>query len=499
MKIKSLIINLLIFSAWLFSMVLVYKQNYAGASASKLEQFETISSPKTGVQRWFDVTINDKKIGYAMNSYSETPLGYVFKDYSLLRMPMAGVVREVLVDFYAVVNDDLSIKSFTFGLTSGDYSTDVFGTMSGSNLQLKVQTGNQISDIEFPAVNGLYFPGVVPLLFASKGFPQGDFSLPSIDPFSLTISDVNINVGAKEQLKIGDETFDVYRLEITTTGVVSTMWVTINGTVLKEEETAGMKMTLTSKEKALDIPDTDPQWDILKTFAVGVDRIINNPRDVSYMKVQLTGIEPAGFNLHDDFQRVISVKPLIIEMNPTDSAKSAGKALSVKQLKAFIEPEPFIQSDNPRIIRQANQIVKDAENDSLKAVQLVDWVYINIEKDFVISIPSAVEVLRIRRGDCNEHSALFTAMARAVGIPTKICLGIVYSKDMFYYHAWPAVYLNGRWRAVDPTFGQQAADATHIKLLEGGHDAQASLMRVVGKMNVEIIELSNILSIAENR
>lgn len=499
MKIKSLVINLLFFAAWLFSMVLVYKQNYAGASASKLTQFETISPPKIGVQRWFNVTINDKKIGYAMNSYSESPLGYVFKDYSLLRMPMAGVVREVLVDFYAVVNDDFSIKSFTFGLASGDYSTDVFGTMSGNSLQLKVQTGDHISDIEFPADNGLYFPGVAPLLLASKGFPLGDFSLPSIDPFSLTVSDAAINVGPKEKLKIGDETFDVYRLEITATGVVSTMWVAIDGTVLKEEETAGMKMTLTSKEKALDIPDTDPQWDILKTFAVGVDRIIDNPREADYMKIQLTGIEPAGFVLYDDFQRVISVKPLIIEMNPSDTTKNIDNIITAEQMKAYTEPESFIQSDNQSIIHQANLIIKGVEDDSLKTVKLVDWIYINIEKDFAISIPSAAEVLRVRRGDCNEHSALFTAMARAAGIPTKICLGIVYSKDMFYYHAWPAVYVNGRWRAVDPTFGQQVADATHIKLLEGGHDSQASLMRVVGKLNVKIIELSNRLSIAENR
>ena len=122
MNIRSLLINLSFFAAWIFSMTLVYNQNYAGAGLSSLTQLQNVSSPQIDAQRWFDVSINENKIGYAMNSYSETSLGYVFKDYSLLRLPMAGVTREVLMDFYAVVNDDFSIKAFTFGLTSGEYS-----------------------------------------------------------------------------------------------------------------------------------------------------------------------------------------------------------------------------------------------------------------------------------------------------------------------------------------------------------------------------------------
>jgi hypothetical protein len=43
---------------------------------------------------------------------------------------------------------------------------------------------------------------------------------------------------------------------------------------------------------------------------------------------------------------------------------------------------------------------------------------------------------------------------------------------------------------MDPTFGQDLADATHIKILEGGFERQADLLRVVGKMSVTVLETS---------
>ncbi len=476
-------------------MVLVYNQNYAGSRVSNLTEYQTVTDIEADTQRWFNVTLNGNKIGYAMTSYSHSELGYVFKDYSLLRMPMAGVLREVLLDFYAVIDREYSIKTFTFGLTSGDYSTDILGGVKNGFLDVKVQTGGKPTKLVFPAANGLYLPGMVSYLLASKSFPQGEFKLAGFDPFALVVSDMIIDVGPKERIEVDGKSYEAYRLDVTASGVTSIMWATDDGGVIKEEEAAGMEMALTTKQNALNIPDINPDWDILKSLAVRVDKEIENPRDVTYMKVQLIGIEAAGFNLQDDFQNVVSTDPLIVEVTNEPCRADSNKA-EPKDLKTYLQSESFLQSDDPRIIRQAKLIVGDIKNDSLKALALADWVYKNIEKDYAVSLPSAVEVLRVKRGDCNEHSALYTALARAVGIPTKICLGIVYNKGMFYYHAWPAVYLNNCWQPIDPTLNQYPADATHIKLLHGSFDAQASLMRVVGKLEVKLIEYKTSLNLA---
>jgi len=475
-------------------MVLVYNQNYASSQVSDLTEYQTVAEIEAGKQRWFNVTLNDNKIGYAMTSYNHSALGYIFKDYSLLRMPMAGVLREVLLDFFAVANDDYSIKTFTFGLTSGDYSTDILGGVKNGFLDIEVQTGDKPTKLVFPATDGLYLPGMISFLLASKGFPQGEFKLAGFDPFALMVSDIIVNVRPKERIEVDGKRYEAYRLDVSASGVSSIMWAIDDGSVVKEEEAAGMELTLTSKQAALNIPDINPDWDILKSLAVRVDKEIENPRDVTYMKVRLIGIEPAGFNLQDDFQNVVSTDPLIVEVSGKPCQPDSAKT-EPEDLKTYLQSESFVQSDDPRIIRQAKLIIGDIENDSLKALALAEWVYKNIEKDYAVSLPSAVEVLRVRRGDCNEHSSLYTALARAVGIPTKICLGIVYNDGMFYYHAWPAVYLGNCWWSIDPTLNQYPADATHIKLLHGSFDAQASLMRVVGKLEIELIDYKTSLKL----
>jgi len=91
------------------------------------------------------------------------------------------------------------------------------------------------------------------------------------------------------------------------------------------------------------------------------------------------------------------------------------------------------------------------------------------------------------KGDCNEHAVLFAALTKAVGIPVKVVLGVVYLDGRFYYHAWNEVYL-GKWVPVDSTFGQMPSDATHIKFIEGDISKSPEILKVVGKIKLEVIE-----------
>jgi transglutaminase-like putative cysteine protease len=118
-----------------------------------------------------------------------------------------------------------------------------------------------------------------------------------------------------------------------------------------------------------------------------------------------------------------------------------------------------------------------------------DWVYRNIAKQPTISIPNALEVLRIRKGDCNEHTVLFNALARAVGIPAKTVIGVVHLRGAFYYHAWSEVWA-GAWVSLDPVFNQFPADVTHIKFLEGDIDRQIDILRLIGNLKIEVLEAS---------
>ena len=117
----------------------------------------------------------------------------------------------------------------------------------------------------------------------------------------------------------------------------------------------------------------------------------------------------------------------------------------------------------------------------------MDWVYKNLEKRPTMSVPSAKDVLASRVGDCNEHSILAAALLRASGVPCRVVVGVLYFQDRFYYHAWLEVFY-GRWLAVDPLMGQIPADATHIRFLAGGLSRQAELVRIIGRLEIEILE-----------
>ena len=151
-----------------------------------------------------------------------------------------------------------------------------------------------------------------------------------------------------------------------------------------------------------------------------------------------------------------------------------------------------------------------AQTGRARAEKLTRYVNALLDKKPTVSLPSAREVLRTRVGDCNEHTALYVAMARALGIPARIAVGLVYIHGAFYYHAWPEVYLTdgpglraegaglkegaglrapGLWLPVDPTLNEFPADATHLRLARGGLDKQAMILPLIGRLTLDVLEV----------
>ena len=163
-------------------------------------------------------------------------------------------------------------------------------------------------------------------------------------------------------------------------------------------------------------------------------------------------------------------------------------------LDVFLRPEPFLESDAPQIRAEAARAAAGAATPRLAAERLVRYVHAIIEKKPTVSLPSALEVLKTRIGDCNEHTALYVAMARALRLPARAAVGLVYLRGAFYYHAWAEVWVDegqgrGLWLPVDPTLNQFPADATHVRLARGGLERQASIVGLVGHARLEILDV----------
>jgi hypothetical protein len=102
-------------------------------------------------------------------------------------------------------------------------------------------------------------------------------------------------------------------------------------------------------------------------------------------------------------------------------------------------------------------------------------------------------VLQSRSGDCTEHSVLFAALARAVGIPTEQVAGVMYAQGFggFAYHAWNRVYV-GQWIEVDPTFNEgppNSVNPTHIVFAFGPLERQSAIVNLMGRVRVRLLEV----------
>ena len=160
----------------------------------------------------------------------------------------------------------------------------------------------------------------------------------------------------------------------------------------------------------------------------------------------------------------------------------------------FLAATAYIQTDHPDIRAKASEILEGETNSWRAAEKLCRWVYAAItDKRMSGGFASSLTTLQSRTGDCTEHTVLFIALARAAGIPARICSGIVFAKDAFYYHFWPEVYV-GSWVQMDPTLNQIIADANHIQL--GGSTLEtdnlmefaADVFQTLNQLEIAIVE-----------
>ena len=271
-------------------------------------------------------------------------------------------------------------------------------------------------------------------------------------------------------------------------GISVTSWLDGAGRTLKEESPAGFSLVRQNPLEAQSLSTTSSvPLDLITQTSITPDKPILTPERKHLITLKLSGINLANFPLLNVGRQSLNQDQLEIRREEVNRLGFVGLPVQQKVLDPFIQPTVFLQSDHPEIRRLAAKIVNGEKDARKAALRIKDWVYKEIAKEPTVSIPNALEVLQTRRGDCNEHTVLFNALARASGIPAKTVVGVVYVRDAFYYHAWSEVWL-GQWVSLDSVLDQFPADATHIKFLEGEIDRQIDILQLIGNLKIQVIE-----------
>jgi transglutaminase-like putative cysteine protease len=226
--------------------------------------------------------------------------------------------------------------------------------------------------------------------------------------------------------------------------------------------------------------------DIYEMTAISANKSLG--RNLEELKLRLTGVELDGFDVKGYRQRLRGDTLTITREAPSAlvAAYRLPNGAKATVMSVFLDAEPMLESENPEIVTLARRLRGTETDPRFVAERINKWVFDSVEKKITVGIPSALATLRTRSGDCNEHTQLFVALARAAGIPARVAAGVAYMDGKFYYHAWPEIWLE-RWVALDPTFGQFPADASHLRFTIGNLGKQAELLRLMGTLRIDVL------------
>jgi len=483
-------VSFVILAAWVGVMALLLRRSYLEASSASLA---TDLARYGSAAVWRGVYYRGEKIGFTVSQTLPERDGFELQEDGRLQMALLGATTAATIRTDAHVNRAFALRAFEFSLDPGTGKVEVRGRLDGRRLALEVRTpsGARAEErlLDEPPALSLNLSRRL----AGGGLTTGArHQWTMFDPATLRNSPVVVDVGKRELVRgAGVAPIPAFRVEMTYAGLRTTSWVTDTGEVVREESPLGLITIRESPESARAMAVSNRvREDLLQTSAVvpNMSTRIDEPRDVRRMRLRLRGLEAAGFPRGDldgvaqrvdgDVLELIDPRQLKAERADPDAAR-------------YLAAEPFIESDAPEIRAEADTAVRGVDGDRARAERLTRYVNALLDKKPTVSLPSAREVLRTKVGDCNEHTALYVAMARAIGIPARIAVGLVFVHGAFYYHAWPEVYVDraagrGLWLPVDPTLNQFPADATHLRLTRGGLDRQAAILPLIGHLAIDV-------------
>ena len=448
---------------------------------------------------WMGTYFKGKKLGFTFARMRVTDNEIMVDSKVFFQLKAAGVNQTTTFSQNTRLTPDLRLKDFS-----------LVQVIMGSRQQVDARLENgkliyRVTGLGFDKTKSIPFPAnIAPsstflLNIVRDGLKVGKKGKIPIfmDPFQM-LMDVEYHILRREPFEYQGRKVDTYVIAHKLGGMESTLWVSAGGSVMREMTSQGFESRKEPEHIATDLGDEVMTVSSLITLTlVKPGKKISQPGEKRRMKMRLSQVKSPDLIPQDHRQQVLESEKsadgtyasvLLVNTEPRQVKQAVQRPISTFAQPEYLEDSAEVQSKHPLIRTLAKELVGDTK-DAWKAARKINlWVFRNLKKELVDSA-SALNALQQRRGECQSHTYLYTALARAAGIPTKIVNGLVYSPKYqgFLYHAWPEVYV-GEWRALDPTFGQDVVDATHIKLSEGQKDSQFKLMEFVGKVKIELIE-----------
>lgn len=272
----------------------------------------------------------------------------------------------------------------------------------------------------------------------------------------------------------------VFDQQVKETGLRSKMWIDLENRDMLKMEILKRKIFKTDHKVVSKIKVANMDPGILTKSNVSIADI----QGISYMKVKAciepTGVKLTPADLNVPGQRFTgTVKNNVIEgvfeiehkrYNGENAPPFPPDFSGDPALKKYLEPDNIVESNDPVLIAKARELTRGAADSWDAARRLSKWVAENI----TYGIPGGEtprKTYDMREGECGAHSFLLTTFCRAVGIPSRVVWGGMYTPNLggaFGQHGWNEIYMGeAGWITVDSTaFETDYIDSGHIRVSE---------------------------------
>ncbi len=471
---------------WLGLMGTLLQEQFLSSAVGEMRDRFSLAAVES--DDWYMVRIGGAYAGYGRSRQIHRGNEWLIRDDLNIALNIQGQVKPIKIANESVVDEDFRLVSFDLKVNSGLVSFEQKGHIEGRTLLLEIprhQGGGvkRIKIFESPRISrSLGLP--VPL----TGLKVGDeVHLPVFDPLDGQKSDSVIKVVERADLEISGKTTQAWRVRAIYRTMELTMWIDDEGRLLKGRMPLNMTVTRSDKvELAREMRTTAKNLpDMMELTAVPVEGDIPEGDKLTHAAFDIT--QSGGLPVPSDSYHQ-KVEGSRITLNRETLPKAAYSLPNTDPAMAeYLGSSRFIRSDNKEIIQTARKIVGD-EKDPVKAGLLInEWVHKTLKKTPTPGVPDAYTVLLTKQGDCNEHAVLSAALARAVGLPSRVVVGITHFQDGFAYHAWVNYWAGDTWFSADPLTGKAPIGPLYVALLYGDVDKHVNVISYIGKLKLKVV------------
>ncbi|MRR16139.1 MAG: transglutaminase domain-containing protein [Deltaproteobacteria bacterium] len=481
-------------SVWGIGMIIVFLV----LLAIRLQLFEEKSidrpmAPRTALthasESWMNIYQNKKKIGVIRRTFTPLSSGHFQTSENItMQINTMGVIQALSIATDSNLNPDMTFSSFNFELNSSLFRFQARGYVSDKKLILYTGLPSSPQKTIIPVAEIPHISGNIYEAAFRGGLEKSatrDFSI--FDPSTLSIRKVSVTRSADEIIPIMGKRVLTQKLCADFMGAKNCAWLAGDGEILRESGMLGLSMEKVNAEQARVGISPDGAADMTQVASIPSNLLIAEPAKLTAITIKITGIRTQGLLLQGGRQN-FNQNSLTITRETIPTA--SGQAAIPPVFQTYLQPSPLIQSADMKMTAQVQKIIHPADSPPVRLRKIVGWVYRTLEKKPVLSVPNALEVLKNKMGDCNEHAVLTAALLRAAGIPAQIEMGLIYLNGRFYYHAWNLAYI-GQWVTVDTVFNQIPADVTHLRLVRGEGAEQLDLLGLMGRIKLEVTSIRN--------